>query len=97
MIALPVGGAVSDGTRSRFGRRAPWIVLMAITAAALMVVMGLATALPLLAVAYMLLWFAANFYQGAAAAILPDRAGAQPATSASSPSPPGCRRYCPRR
>ncbi|MEV8372638.1 MFS transporter [Kribbella sp. NPDC056861] len=73
LIALPTGGAVSDRTRSRFGRRAPWILAMAIVSAALMVVMGVATALPLLAVAYMLLWFTANFYQGAAAAILPDR------------------------
>jgi MFS family permease len=73
MIALPAGGAVSDRTRSRFGRRAPWIVTMAVVSAALMVLMGVATALPLLAVAYMVLWFTANFYQGAAAAILPDR------------------------
>ncbi|MFC4948837.1 MFS transporter [Pseudonocardia sp. GCM10023141] len=73
LIALPAGGAVSDRTRSRFGRRAPWILLMALVSAGLTVVMGLATALPLLAVAYMVLWFTANFYQGAAAAILPDR------------------------
>jgi Na+/melibiose symporter-like transporter len=25
MVAIPVGGALSDRTRSRFGRRTPWI------------------------------------------------------------------------
>jgi len=73
MIALPTGGAVSDRTRSRFGRRTPWIVIMSAVSALLMVVMGLSTNLGVLALAYMLLWFVANFYQGAISAILPDR------------------------
>jgi MFS family permease len=73
MIALPTGGAVSDRTRSRFGRRTPWIVIMSAVSGLLMVVMGLSTNLTVLAVAYMLLWFVANFYQGAISAILPDR------------------------
>lgn len=73
MIALPVGGAVSDRTRSRFGRRTPWIVIMSAVAGLLMVVMGLSSSLGVLAVAYMALWFVANFYQGAISAILPDR------------------------
>ncbi|MFW0795099.1 MFS transporter [Gordonia sp. CPCC 205515] len=73
MIALPVGGAVSDRTRSRFGRRTPWIVIMSACSAVLMVAMGLSTSLPALALSYMALWFVANFYQGAISAILPDR------------------------
>ncbi|GAA1835373.1 MFS transporter [Pseudonocardia ailaonensis] len=73
MLALPIGGAVSDRTRSRFGRRAPWIAVTAVLSAVLAVLMGLTSTLPLLAVVYALLWFVANFYQGAAAAILPDR------------------------
>lgn len=73
MVALPIGGAVSDRTRSRWGRRSPWILVMAVISAALMVAMGLSSGLLLLAVAYMVLWFTANFYQGAISAILPDR------------------------
>jgi MFS family permease len=73
MVALPVGGAASDRTRSRFGRRAPWILVTAVLSAILAVAMGLSATLPVLALSYTALWFVANFYQGAAAAILPDR------------------------
>lgn len=73
MIALPVGGALSDRTRSRFGRRAPWLLPAAVLSAVLAVAMGLAGTLGVLAVVYTALWFTANLYQGAAAAILPDR------------------------
>jgi MFS family permease len=46
---------------------------MAVLSAVLSVAMGLTSALPLLAVFYTALWFVANFFQGAIAAILPDR------------------------
>lgn len=69
--ALPVGGAVSDRTRGRWGRRAPWLVATSIVSALLMVIMGRADALLPFALLYMLLWFAMNFYQGALTAVLP--------------------------
>lgn len=73
MVALPIGGAISDRTRSRFGKRTPWILVSAAASALLMVGMGLANSLTVLAMLYMLLWFTANFYSGALSAILPDR------------------------
>lgn len=73
MLAVPIGGAVSDRTRSPFGRRSPWIVLMSVLSAVLMIGMGLSTGLTVLTVSVVALWFTANFYQGAFAAILPDR------------------------
>ncbi|MFF2553996.1 MFS transporter [Nocardia sp. NPDC058058] len=73
MVALPLGGAVSDRTRTRFGRRSPWIVLMSVLTAVLLLGMGLSTGIAMLAVSCAAVWFTANFYQGAFAAILPDR------------------------
>ncbi|KJK48624.1 MFS transporter [Lentzea aerocolonigenes] len=73
MIALPAGGALSDRTRSRFGRRAPWLVVMALASGVLTIAMGMTTGLVALALVMTVLWFTANFYGGAIAAILPDR------------------------
>ncbi|OZD18210.1 MFS transporter [Rhodococcus sp. 06-156-3C] len=73
MVALPIGGAVSDRTRSRFGRRTPWMVVMSALSALLLIAMGSSPNLFALAISYMLLWFVANFYQAAISAILPDR------------------------
>ncbi|AVV44864.1 MFS transporter [Streptomyces sp. ID05-04B] len=73
MIALPTGGALSDRTRSRFGRRAPWLMVMACASAPLTIAMGLSESLVVLATLLTVLWFTMNFYGGALAAILPDR------------------------
>ncbi|MES5820849.1 MFS transporter [Streptomyces sp. RG80] len=73
MLALPAGGALSDRTRSRFGRRAPWLVVMAGVSALLTIAMGLSTGLVALAILVPILWFTSNFYGGAISAILPDR------------------------
>jgi MFS family permease len=73
MIAIPTGGSISDRTRSRFGRRTPWIAAAAFATGVLTVCMGLASSLAGLLLAAFALWFAANFYSGAITAILPDR------------------------
>lgn len=73
MVAIPAGGAVSDRTRSRFGRRTPWIVIMSVLSGVLMIAMGFTGNLIVLGAVYTVLWFVGNFYQGAIAAILPDR------------------------
>lgn len=73
VLALPLGGAVSDRTAGRWGRRAPWLVIMAALSAGLMVLMGQTSALVPFALVYTVLWFTMNFYQGALTAVLPDR------------------------
>jgi MFS family permease len=73
MVAIPAGGAVSDRTRSRYGRRTPWIAAAAVVSAVACILMGLADSLPGLVATTVVLWFAANVYSGAITAILPDR------------------------
>jgi MFS family permease len=73
LIALPIGGALSDRTRGRFGRRTPWLVAMAVVSGVLVTVMGHADTFAALLVMYAALWFTANAYQGSWAAIMPDR------------------------
>jgi MFS family permease len=73
LIGLPTGGSVSDRTRSRFGRRTPWLVATSVVAGVLMITMNFSSNLILLGTVYTVLWFVANFYQGALTAILPDR------------------------
>jgi MFS family permease len=73
MVGIPLGGALSDRTRSRFGRRTPWIVGTAIVSGVLMIALGFAGNLVLLGVLFTALWLTSNMYQGAMLAILPDR------------------------
>lgn len=73
MVAIPAGGAISDRTRSRYGRRTPWIAVAAGISAAACVFMGLARSLSGLVATTVALWFTANFYSGALMAIVPDR------------------------
>lgn len=73
VAGLLAGGALSDRTRGRFGRRTPWLVAMALISSILLVMMGQPLGLFALAGLYMMLWFSANFYQGVLTAVLPDR------------------------
>jgi MFS family permease len=73
LIGLMVGGALSDRTYGRWGRRTPWLVLSAVAAATLLVILGTRTSLPGVAVGYLLLWFAANVYLGALTPVMVDR------------------------
>ncbi|MCX4834374.1 MFS transporter [Streptomyces sp. NBC_01016] len=73
LVGLPLGGALSDRTRSRFGRRTPWIVVLSGISGVLMIAMSKSANLLLLGIFYALLWLASNMYQGALIAILPDR------------------------
>jgi MFS family permease len=73
MVGIPLGGALSDRTRSRFGRRTPWIAATSIVSGVLMIAMGYAGNLVLLGVFYTALWLTSNMYQGAVTALLPDR------------------------
>lgn len=69
----PVGGALSDRTRSRFGRRAPWLIGGAAGIIVALVVLGSAGTLLLILVGWCLAQAVANCYQAALTAIVPDR------------------------
>lgn len=73
MIGGPLGGALSDRTRSRYGRRAPWIVVTSVASGVLMIAMGYAGNLLLLGVVYAALWLTVNMYAGTITALLPDQ------------------------
>ncbi|CAN5276769.1 MFS transporter [soil metagenome] len=73
VIGLLAGGAISDRTWGRWGRRTPSLVVAAIVSAVLALAMGASSALIPLVFFYSALWFSANYYQGALTAILPDR------------------------
>lgn len=73
IIIHPLVGAFSDRTRSRFGRRTPWMVISAATAALCMVLLSGATHLWTLGVYWVLVMLALNSVATAQAAIVPDR------------------------
>lgn len=73
MVGLPLGGNLSDRTRSRWGRRGPWILVLSVISGVLIIAMGLRENLVLLGIVYTLLWLTSNMYQGALNAVLPDR------------------------
>uniref|UniRef100_UPI0035CB9A15 MFS transporter n=1 Tax=uncultured Sphingomonas sp. TaxID=158754 RepID=UPI0035CB9A15 len=73
VAALLAGGALSDRTRSRFGKRTPWLVLSSIVTIVLMLLLGAASSVVQLMVVMPLMWFSANFYQTVVVAIMPDR------------------------
>ncbi|MFT4210797.1 MAG: MFS transporter [Microbacterium sp.] len=73
MIAQPVAGQISDRTRARFGRRAPWIVLGALAGGLALVGLAFADSLVGLIIAWTLVQICYNFAQGPLSAIMPDR------------------------
>jgi MFS family permease len=73
IIIHPLIGAFSDRTRSRFGRRAPWMVISAATAAVMMVLLSGSASLWWLGVYWVLVMLALNAIGTAQAAIVPDR------------------------
>lgn len=73
VVGLGAGGALSDATRTRFGRRAPWLAGMATASAVLLVVMARQTSLIAIVAVSAILWFALNFFQAALLAVTPDR------------------------
>lgn len=69
----PVGGALSDRTRSRWGRRNPWILGGAVAALLLVLVLGFADSLLMVIVGWCLAQGAMNLHHAAVTAIIPDR------------------------
>jgi MFS family permease len=73
LVFNPVGGALSDRTRSRFGRRAPWLVCAPAGLLVMLVLLGQARAVPLVLAAWCLAQVMANLYQAPLTAVIPDR------------------------
>lgn len=72
VIAQPIIGALSDGTRSRFGPRVPWMALGCVLCAIAGALTVIAPAFWLLLLAYGLVQLATNTIQGPWQAVVPD-------------------------
>ena len=68
-----LGGAISDRTTSRFGRRRPWVLASALVIAVGMVVLALAPGFAVIVAGYIILVFAVSFSQSALIALVPDQ------------------------
>jgi MFS family permease len=73
MIAQPIAGTISDRTRSRFGRRAPWMIIGSVVGGAALIALGFQNSLVGFVICWVLVQAAYNFAQGPLSAIMPDR------------------------
>jgi MFS family permease len=73
VLGLASGGALSDATRSRWGRRTPWLAGMAAASSALLVALARETSLIAIVAVSAILWFALNAFQAVLLAVTPDR------------------------
>jgi MFS family permease len=73
LVGNPVFGALSDRTRSRFGRRRPYLVGGVLSGLAALALIGLGTSITLVAVGWCLAQLAYNAVLAAMVAIVPDR------------------------
>lgn len=72
-LTLVTVGALSDRTRSRLGRRNPWVLGGALGTAAATLIMAFADSLPVLTTGFLLQGIAVNVVLGALGPIVPDR------------------------
>lgn len=72
-IGNPLFGQLSDRTRSRFGRRAPWLLICGLLGAAALLWQSQAHSIALLAVTWGCVQFILNGFQAALTAAMPDR------------------------
>ncbi|CAM5552660.1 MFS transporter [Streptomyces spiroverticillatus] len=72
-IGNPLFGQLSDRTRSRFGRRTPWLVACAIGGGALLLLQANAPSISMLGIAYAGTSLVLNGFQAALTAVVPDR------------------------
>jgi MFS family permease len=72
LLANPIFGALSDRTRSRFGRRRPWLIVGMIAGTAALALIALAYTIPLILLGWCLAQLAFNAALAALMAVLPD-------------------------
>lgn len=73
MVAQPIAGQISDRTRTRFGRRAPWLIIGALAGSLALVGLAFANSLVGVIIAWTLVQISFNFAQGPLSAVMPDR------------------------
>ncbi|KHK95661.1 hypothetical protein LK09_18475 [Microbacterium mangrovi] len=73
LFAQPIVGALSDRTRSRFGRRAPWMISGAIVGALFLFGLGAMNTVFWIAIFWVVIQVSFNAVQGPLSAITPDR------------------------
>lgn len=73
IVANLLTGAASDRTRSRLGRRRPWIILGALGGVAALAVVGFAPSLAVVAIGWALAQLTLNMVLAALQALLPDQ------------------------
>jgi MFS family permease len=72
-IANPLAGALSDRTRSRFGRRAPWLLACSILAALGLLLLAGQNSFFLLGAVYLFVMLMMGCFQAVITAVVPDR------------------------
>ena len=73
IFAQPIAGVISDRTRSRFGKRAPWLVGGAVVGAIGLIGIGSANTILQVFLSWCAVQVSLNFTQGPLSAVLPDR------------------------
>lgn len=73
LLTQPIIGTFSDRTRSRMGRRAPWIVIGGAVGGLLLVGIGSLTSVVWVAIFWIVLQVSLNAVQGPFTAVIPDR------------------------
>jgi MFS family permease len=77
LLFNPIGGALSDRTRSRFGRRSPWLVAGSAAMLLALAFLGQVRTVALVLVAWCLAQVVGNLYQAPLTAVIPDRVSRQ--------------------
>ncbi len=72
MISNPLFGALSDRTRSRFGRRVPWIAVGAVVGAVALIILAGAPSIAAMVIGWCVVQAAVNAMLAAITAVLPD-------------------------
>lgn len=73
ILAQPLIGAISDRTRTRWGRRTPWMVLGAAVGAIFLFLLGSAGSIFLITICWVVIQVALNVLQNPMTATVPDR------------------------
>jgi MFS family permease len=73
MVSGPIFGSLSDNTRSKHGRRAPWIFWGALACALSFAALGFSTSLPLIVVCSCVMQLALSAFGTILAAVMPER------------------------